>query len=249
MHMEEERLTKAQLKEQRKSERAQYEQQMNNAQKASSFKKLGIWLGGLVVVLLAVWGLYALVTAPGPDQQSLSATLPALTSNEVAEGPKNAKATLVEYADFQCPACRAYYPLVKQLNQDFSGKLRYVYRFFPLTAIHQNAMVSAEAGYAAEQQGKFFEMEDILFTKQPDWETNTDAQSIFVGYAKQLGMDTTQFSADMNSQAAKDFIQKEEDGGTNAGVNATPTFFINGKEIQNPNSYDDFKKMIQDALK
>lgn len=247
--MADEHLTKAQLKEQRKQERAAYEAQMNKAQKASSMKKFGMWVLGGVVVLLCVWGLYALVTAPGPSQQDLSATMPALTANEISKGPANSKATLVEYADFQCPACKAYYPLVKQLNTEFAGKLHYVYRFFPLTAIHKNAMVSAEAGFAANKQGKFFEMEDLLFTKQQDWENSDDAQSIFVTYAQQLGMNTTQFVADMKDKATADFIQKQEDAGTNAGVNATPTFFLNGKQIQSPSSYEAFKQLISDALK
>jgi protein-disulfide isomerase len=110
-------------------------------------------------------------------------------------------------------------------------------------------MVSAQAGYAAFKQGKFFEMEDALFTKQQDWENIDNAETVFTDYAKQLGMDTTKFVADMKDKATTDFIQKQEDAGTNAGVNATPTFFLNGKQIQNPSSYDAFKQLIQDALK
>ena len=243
-----ERLTKAELKEQRKQERHDYETQMSKAQRNSVLKKVGAWLLGAAVLVLSIGGLYALVTAPGPSQDSLLQSMPALTTHEVSFGPTNAKATLVEYADFQCPACRAYYPLVRQLNQDFNGKLHYVYRFFPLTAIHKNAMLSAEAGYAAEQQGKFLEMGDLLFGKQPDWENSNDAESIFVGYAKQLGLNTDKFVADMHAKATTDFIQKQEDEGTNAGVDATPTFFLNGKQIQNPSSYDEFKQLISNAL-
>jgi len=247
--MSDERLTKAQIKEQRKQERQAYEQQMNKAQKSASTRKLGMWIGGGLVVLLCVWGLFALVTAPAPSQSSLAQTMPPLTADDISKGPKNSKATLVEYADFQCPACKAFYPVVKQLNQDFTGKLHYVYRFFPLTAIHKNAMTSTEAAYAANKQGKFFEMEDLLFTKQQDWEGSSDAESIFAGYATQLGLNKDQFLADMHSQAAQDFIQKQEDAGTNAGVNATPTFFLNGKQIQNPSSYEEFKTLISDTLK
>lgn len=246
--MSDERLTKAELKEQRKQERHAYEQQMNKAENSVKLRKSGLWLGGALVVLLCIWGLYALVTAPGPSQNSLLQSMPPLSANEITFGPTNSKATLVEYADFQCPACRAYYPLVKQLNQEFNGKLHYVYRFFPLTAIHQNAIVSSEAGLAAAKQGKFLEMADLLFTNQPTWESSTDAESIFVGYAKQLGLNTDQFTADMHSKTTADYIQKQEDAGTNAGINATPTFFLNGKQIQNPSSYDEFKQLIQQAL-
>ncbi|MDE2024995.1 MAG: thioredoxin domain-containing protein [Patescibacteria group bacterium] len=245
---DEEHLTKAQLKEQRKQERHAFEQQMNKAQKSASMRKFGLWLGGALVVLLSIWGLFALVTAPGPSQNNLLQSIPALTADDISFGPTTSKATLVEYADFQCPACRAYYPLVKQLNQDFKGKLHYVYRFFPLTAIHKNAMVSAEAGYAAAKQGKFLEMADLLFTNQPSWEGSNDAESVFVGYAKQLNLNTDQFTADMHAKATADFIQKQEDAGTNAGVDATPTFFLNGKQIQNPSSYVDFRQLIVNAL-
>lgn len=246
---DQERLTKAEQKALRKAERTHWEQQMDKAQKSSNMKKIGMWLAGAVVVLLAVWGLYALVTAPGPDQQSLAATMPQLTSTDISRGPKNAKVTMVEYADFQCPACGAYYPLIKQLYKDYDGKVQFVYRFFPLTAIHRNAMQSAEAGYAAYKQGKFWEMEDVLFTNQNTWAESTDPMPTFLSYAKQLGLNTDQFTADMQAQSTKDFIQKEEDAGTNAGVNATPTFFINGKQIQNPSGYSEFKQLIDQQLK
>lgn len=242
-----EKLTKAQMKEQRKQERQEWEQKMAKDQQMKGLKKLGIWVGALAIVAVSVWGLIALVNAPSaPTTPTMTA--PAVTSSDMTLGPKNAKVTLIEYADFQCPACAAYHPLINQLMKDYDGKVLFVYRFFPLTTIHRNGFASATAGYAAYLQGKFWQMDDQLFNHQNDWAEVTDPTSIYVGYAKDLGMDTAKFTADMQAQSTKDFINKEEDAGTAIGINSTPTFFINGKSIQNPQSYDAFKQHIQDAL-
>lgn len=242
-----EKLTKAQIKEQRKQERQEWETKMAKEQKMKGLKKLGIWLGAIVIVAVSVWGLIALVNTPSaPTTPTMTA--PAVNSTDMTRGPKNAKVTLIEYADFQCPACGAYHPLIDQLMKDFNGKVLFVYRFFPLTTIHKNAMNSAKAGYAAQLQGKFWQMDDLLFNNQSTWAEMDDPTSVFVGYAKQLGMDTAKFTVDMQAQSTKDFITKEQDAGIQIGIDATPTFFINGKSIQNPQSYDAFKQHIQDAL-
>ena len=243
----EEKLTKAQIKEQRKQERQEWEAKMAKEQQMKGLKKLGIWIGALAIVAVSVWGLVALVNAP-TTPTSPTMTAPALNNTDITTGSKNAKVLLTEYANFQCPACAAYHPLINQLMKDYDGKVLFVYRFFPLTTIHKNAMVSAEAGYAAQLQGKFWQMDDLLFNNQSTWAEMTDPTNVFVGYAKDLGMDTAKFTVDMQAQSTKDFINKEQDEGTAVGINSTPTFFINGKSIQNPQSYDAFKQHIQDAL-
>lgn len=243
----EERLTKAQIKEQRHLERQEWEAQVAKDQKNKGIKKIGMWTGGIIVLVLSVGGLIALVNAPQPTTQITS--IPAVSSSDITMGPKNAKATLVEYADFQCPACGAYYPLVKQLGTDFNGKVLFVYRFFPLTTIHKNAMKSAEAAYAAQQQGKFWEMHDLLFGNQKDWVESDNAEDTFTKYAQTLKLDMTKYALDVSSDKTIQFINNQSDAGTTAGINSTPTFFINGKQIQNPQSYEAFKQLIQDALK
>ncbi len=154
--------------------------------------------------------------------------MPPLTADDVSMGTQNAKVTLVEYADFQCPACGYYYPLTKQLEQDFKGKVRFVYRFFPLSS-HQFGMLSAQAAYAALLQGKFWEMHDMLFANQKDWAAATDARPIFVDYAKKLGLNMQKFQQDMDAASTTTFLNKEEQTALDAGVNSTPTFFSMAK--------------------
>lgn len=243
----EERLTKAQVKEQRHQERQEWEAQLAKDQKNKGMKKLAMWIGGIIILVLSAGGLIALVNAPQPT--SSITNIAAVTSSDITQGPKNAKVTLLEYADFQCPACGAYHPLVKQLTKDFNGKVLFVYRFYPLINLHKNAMVSAQAAFAAYEQGKFWEMHDMLFEHQKDWAESDNATDTFTKYAQNLHLDMTKYGLDVQSDKTKQFINNESDAGTNSGINSTPTFFINGHQIQNPQSYQAFKQLIQDSLK
>ena len=156
--------------------------------------------------------------------------------------------TLIEYADFQCPACAAYHPIVDQLLSNYGNKFFYVYRMFPLTNAHPNAIISAQAAYAAYKQGAFFKYDDMLFNKQTEWADLQDPKTTFVGYATLLKLDTNKFNSDMLSGATQKYVQDSENEALSEGINQTPSFFINGNLIQNPASYDDFKKLIDAAL-
>lgn len=160
-------------------------------------------------------------------------------------GSSSAVLTLVEFSDFQCPACGAYYPLVKQLKTDFPNDLRVVYRHFPLTGLHKNAMTAAKASEAAGKQGKFWEMHDKLFETQKDWAENTNAKDVFAGFAAELGLNKDQFLKDIDSPEVQKRVQYGQDTGDALGVNATPTFYLNGNELDPPQSYDDFKKIME----
>jgi len=255
-----EKLTKAERKEIRKHERQEWEKSLDKQQKTNGVKKIALWIVAGIATVLSLWGIITLLNAGAPPRTP--ATVPQITSKDIAMGLKSAKVSLVEYADFQCPACGLYHPILKKLLSEYNstpgvgtyltpgvGRVFFVYRFFPLP-MHQNGRISAQAAYAAYAQGKFWEMHDMLFEHQNDWAQSSDAQSIFVNYAKQLGLDTGKFQSDMNADSTKKFIQQEEDTGTNAGVNSTPTFFLNGKQIlDNPAGYDAFKKLIDGQLK
>lgn len=244
----EEKLTKAQLKEQRHNERKEYELRMKNEEVRIKIKKILFWVFGAGILGLIVWGMFALISTPTTASNS-SITMPKLDSTDITLGPKNAKVTLVEYADFQCPACSAYFPIVQKLHAEYQGKVLFAYRYFPLTNIHRNAMISAQAAQAANLQGKFWEMHDLLYQNQNAWAQQVDPTQTFVGYAKQLHLDTDKFLTDMSLDTTKKFINDKEDAGTTAGVNATPTFFLNGSSIVNPANYDEFKKLIDEKLK
>ena len=243
-------LTKAQEKELRKKERAEFESKLKKDQNKGNMKRIGMWVVAAAVIVLSLWGLIALVSAPTPTNQELALTAPKITNTDLSFGPENAKVTIIEYADFQCPSCKNQQPNVDQLKSDYAGKIRYVYRFFPIQQIHPNANLSAAAGYAAYKQGKFGEMADLLFTNQEKWALlpADQAQQMYMDMAKSLSLDTDKFKQDMESQTTKDFIQKEMDEGTAAGVNATPTFFINGKQFQIPTGYAEYKQLVDTAL-
>jgi len=156
----------------------------------------------------------------------------------------SAKVTLVEFGDYQCPACVVYHPLVKQLLTEFSGKVNFVFRNFPLSQ-HANAPISAYAVEAAGLQGKYWQMHDKVYESATDWVASTDAKTIFIGYAGNLGLDMDKFRTDIDSSAVKDKVQKDTNDGNLINISATPTFYINGIKITNlPGSYEDFKKLV-----
>lgn len=160
---------------------------------------------------------------------------------------ESATVTLVEFSDYQCPACGAYFPLVKQIVSDFTGQMNFVYRNFPLSQ-HQNAQIAAQTAEAAGKQGKFWQMHDLLFEKQNDWAQTGNARDIFIGYAKTLGLDTDKLNKDIDSDVVKNMISRDIDDGTAAGVDATPSFFLDGEKLTNPTSIEDFRTIIKAAI-
>lgn len=165
-----------------------------------------------------------------------------------SEGSPSASVTIVEFADFQCPACGAAYPIVKQIKEEYKDKVQYIYRNFPLP-MHKNAQISAQAAEAAGLQGKFFEMHDMLFENQEQWSEEPNPLDIFVSYAKKIGLDTEKFTTDVKNKASTKSIEADVSDATALGVNATPTFFINGTKYSSVLSYDEFKSAIDRELK
>ncbi len=159
----------------------------------------------------------------------------AVASDDYVKGGANAKATLIEYIDFECEACGAYFPLVKQLEQDFPTDLRVVLRYFPLPG-HRNGMTAALAVEAAARQGKFFEMHDLLYTEQKNW------------YAEQLGLNMEAYKAAVASSEVKARVERDMNSGKKLGNTGTPSFYLDGNKLPNPQGYDNFKKSIQTAI-
>lgn len=171
-----------------------------------------------------------------------------LTEHKVGKGTTGV--TLVEYGDFQCSACYQYYPILKQIKEKYGDQITFQYRHYPLTEIHQNALISARAAEAAGKQGKFFEMHDRLYEGQPTWSSSTNPTQIFEDYATQLALNLDQFRTDMKSEAANDAIQADRGEARRLGFSSTPTFELNGKKIESsPRSLDEFSKLIDDAIK
>ena len=160
---------------------------------------------------------------------------------------ENAKVTIVEYSDFECPACRSYYPLIKQVVEDFPEDIRFVYRHLPIRTIHPNAELAARYAEAAGEQGMFFEMHDAIFENQPSWSGTSAraARNAFESYGEELGLDIEQLQTDADSDAIIEKIEAQRIDAVGAGAFATPTFFVDGELLtNNPQSYDDFVELV-----
>lgn len=237
------KLTKDEKKALRKLE---WEEKAKSEARNTKLKKLAIWGGVILVVLVVVFVLFQSVTSSSTPTQTIK--IAPVSARDIKEGNPKAKVTLIEYADFQCSACAAYHPLVNQILSNYKNKIYYVFRMFPLEQTHANALVSAEAAYAAYQQGAFFQYDDTLFNKQNEWANLQDPTTAFTDYAILLRLDATKFKTDMNSAAAKKYVQDSENQALNEGLDSTPSFFINGNLIQNPSDYAGFKQLINNAL-
>ena len=198
---------------------------------------------------LGVFGVWKFVSAPStPQTQSGNAVLD-ITEQDWVKGNKDAPVTLVEYTDFQCPACGAYYPLLNQLSEEMGDKLSIVVRHYPLIQIHKNALPGARAVEAAGRQGKFWEMYDLLYTNQAEWSlAENPMMSIFPAYAGRAGMDIERFRSDMGDASLDDKINRDRETGNELKINGTPSFFLNGKKLNNPKSIEEFKKAVETAL-
>jgi len=207
-------------------------------------------LVGIAVIALVGFGIWKFASAPEVPNEK--ASLLEVTEKDWVKGEANAPVTLVEYTDFQCPACGAYYPLIKQLTEESSDKVKVVIRHYPLMQIHKNALPSARAAEAAGRQGKFWEMYDLLFTNQKDWSLAEDpTKSIFPSYADRIGLDAEKFRQDMADPSIDDKINQDRQTGNDLEITGTPTFFLNGKKLENPRSIEEFKSLVQkgaDAL-
>jgi protein-disulfide isomerase len=148
--------------------------------------------------------------------------------------------TLVEYGDFQCPYCRRAHPLVKRLLKEKGDELHFVYRNFPLSEIHPQAYVSAVTAEAAGKQGKFWEMQDLIFENQAKINKN-----YLLSLAEIMHLDLAQFAKDLKSEVIRNKIDTDFEGGIRSGVNGTPTFFLNSYRLL---TYDETYESLADAI-
>jgi len=203
-----------------------------------------LWAGSSLVLILGA--LAIVVFTGGPSTETATATLPQVTATDITYGPEGAPVVVVEYSDFQCEACARFAPMLAALRAKYGDRVRFVSRFFPLIN-HPYGMLSAQVAYAASLQSKFWEMQDLLYERQSEWSDAPDAYPYFKGYAKGLGLDMSRFRNDLNAQTTKDFITRQMAEGTDAGVNHTPWFVVNGTVLV-PNDIADFEALIDAGL-
>ena len=193
----------------------------------------------LVLVLLALF--FAFKSEPKADSSLLIRDDSYRSTSDI----KNV--TMVEFADYQCPACGVAAPNIRKIVEEYRDKVTYIYRHFPLPQ-HTNALVAAEAAEAAGVQGKYWGMHELLYLKQNEWSDSADATSIFVDYAKDLGLNVDQFKADVASQKYQSKIERDVVDGNSLGVNSTPTIYLNGVKYNGSFGYDSLKSAVDSAI-
>ncbi|PRY11306.1 thioredoxin-like protein [Pontibacter ummariensis] len=165
---------------------------------------------------------------------------PPVNEHDQQTGSSNAPVTLVEYGDYQCPHCAQAHPLVKQLLEEKGDQVRFVYRNFPLSQSHAMAKPAAQAAEAAGQQGKFWEMHDMIFENQKQLD-----QDSLNKFAESLDLDVGKFSKDKESEEVASKVEEDFESGIRSGVNGTPSFFINGERLE---TYDGSYESLSTAV-
>ena len=167
-------------------------------------------------------------------------------------GKADSKVILVEYADYQCPGCGTIYPLVKSIAEQYKDQIQYVFRNYPITDAHPNAKAAAGSAEAAGLQGKYWEMHDKIYETQADWSnlSITERGKFFEGLATEIGLDVNKFNTDLSSSAITEKINFDTALAKKAGVEATPTFYLNGKQLESADYGTEakFKAAIDAAL-
>jgi protein-disulfide isomerase len=140
--------------------------------------------------------------------------------------------TLEEFGDYQCPPCGQLHPTLKKLKQQYGANLNFIFRNLPLSKIHQNALAAAQAAEAARVQNRFWEMHDLLYENQALWKDDINPRSIFIKFAADLGLNTAQFTRDLDDKQIQMRIEADEDAAAKQGIDGTPTILINGRQLR-----------------
>ena len=197
-----------------------------------------------------IWGRNTAAKTPSPSAAAAAATQPSFRRYDIptegfpSTGPADASITIVEFSDFQCPYCQKWYAQVYQpLMAAYPGKIRFVYRNFPLTQIHPQAMPAAEASLCAGEQNAYWQYHDKLFENSAA--LNDD---LYATLAADLGLDTTAFETCMSTHKYQDKIKADMQFSIDLGVQSTPTFFINGIPIVGAQPLANFQQVIDNEL-
>lgn len=210
---------------------------------------------GFVVVIAAIMGTsYYRKSAQSERKSSPTANSQLVRPDSPSLGPADAPVTLVEFLDPECESCRAFSPVIKQLLKEYDGKIRFVVRYMPL---HQNSRLAAAFTEAAGEQGKYWEMQEILFRRQPEWGDRHGQPAsapqeppavLFERYAAEIGLDVEKLRSSVAQNRFASKIERDLKDGQSLGVSKTPTFFVNGRQLMRF-SREDLKSLIEEELK
>ena len=211
-------------------------------------QKLRIFGFAALVVIVGAIILFNLSEKSHTDTSNKNGTLIRENSHSTATGTYNYKVTMVEFGDYQCPACRFVEPEIKKLIDEYKDKVKLVYRHYPLPQ-HKNAVIAAQAAEAAGEQAKFWEMHAKMYETQDKWKDIENPIDFYVGLAKEFALDTTKFKASVESGKFKDIIDQDRRDADDFAISATPTLYINGEKYAGSMSYEAMKVKIDSILK
>lgn len=200
---------------------------------------LGKFFGVIAVIAIAGSIIYANYAAKEANE--------GIAFTDHVRGNPEASVTLVEYSDFQCPACGQFESHVSEILSTYGDQIRFEYRHFPLITIHQQAVPAAQAAEAAGQQGKFWEMHDKLFENQQIWSRASNPYTYFVTYAEEIGLDMDTFKRHYKSSLIKDRIDESFRSARELGLSGTPSFYLNDERME-IESFEDFYAQIEAAV-
>ena len=203
----------------------------------------------LIVILVAVvmaagiavyWSKQSSASGAGAN-----ASIEANAGGGHIRGRESATVTLVEFGDYQCPACGYFYPMVEELLRRYPDKVKLEFHHYPLIQMHPFALAAAKATEAAADQGKFWEMHDLIYKNQPIWSRSPNPEAQFLAYAADLGLDANKFMRATKSPEIEKRILEDIQRGSDAKVASTPTFIVNGQSLDPlPNGVDEFAAKI-----
>jgi len=208
----------------------------------------------LVVIILAVLaagGIAIFMSRQGSSANDAADASSAVGQTARVRGAADAKISLVEYGDYQCPTCGQYHPILQELLARYPGKVKLEFHHFPLVQMHSNAMAAAIAAESAGDQGKFWEMHDLLFEHQRQWgdlrNPSPNPEAVFLQFALQLGLDSNKFMQSMRSPETRDRVLADVRRG-NPIVKGTPTFVLDGQVIPNLPNLEWFVDYVERQL-
>ncbi len=204
-------------------------------------------IGVSVIVVIITIFFISQMESPVSTQglEPLSLTQPSSYDNTRGNG----SIFFIKYSDFQCPACAAYSPLLKQMMDDYGEHITFAYRHFPLTQLHANAVEAARASEAAARQDAFWQYHDVLFEKQTEWENLGNPEPFFIQYAVDLGLDESQFIADLESPEVIAIVQHNLNDAKSRSLGGTPSLFINGRPLVDVSTYEDLARQIEREIR
>ena len=207
--------------------------------------KFLIGIGIITAILLIAGVFFFSKNQPPPENSNQTIDQNTVLANATHTiGDQNAPLNVVEFGDFQCPACAQAEPILKKVLGQNDEKIYFVFRHYPLST-HKNARIAAQAAEAASIQDKFWEMHDLIYENQKEWSDSGDAEEIFFRYAEQIGLDKSKFKDDIDKTTTT--INDDYALGNKVGVKSTPTFFINGKKYSGVVSEATFQQLLDSA--